>query len=137
MRSRPRSSARAALVAVVALVTVATACVVVACGGNSAADTSDLTVNQRLGLEAAQQAGCSSCHGAHFDGGVGPTWHGLAGSTVTLKDGSKVTADNAYLTEAIADPSAQLVAGYDVAMPTNSLSAEDIARIVDYIEALG
>lgn len=108
-----------------------------ACGGSTPNKTADLTVEQRLGLEAAQHAGCSSCHGATFAGGIAPTWRGLAGSTVSLEDGTTVTADAAYLTTAIADPGAQLVDGYNIAMPKNDLSAEDIARIVAYIQALG
>jgi cytochrome c oxidase subunit II len=116
------------------------AAVLASCGGDAAdggADTADLTVEQRLGLEAAQHAGCASCHGASFDGGVAPTWRGLAGAVVTLADGSTVVADTAYLTESIADPAAKLVDGYDIVMPRNGLSADEIARIVAYIEALG
>lgn len=108
-----------------------------ACGGNDAAVPSvSLTPTQRFGLEAAQHAGCASCHGADFSGGVAPSWVGLAGSMRPLSDGSTVVADRAYLIESIADPSAKRVSGYSIAMPANSLSDEDIERIVDYIEAL-
>lgn len=108
------------------------------CGGNSTtAPTVPLTPAERLGLEAAQHAGCASCHGADFSGGVGPGWIGLAGSERPLDDGSTVVADRAYLIESIADPSAKRVAGYSLMMPGNSLSDTEIARIVDYIEALG
>lgn len=111
---------------------------VAACGGDSAAPpTASLTPTQRLGLEAAQHAGCASCHGADFAGGVGPSWVGLAGSERTLSDGSTVVADRAYLVESIADPSAKRVTGYSLVMPGNSLSDQEIGRIVDYIEALG
>jgi cytochrome c oxidase subunit 2 len=109
-----------------------------ACGGSSApAPTVSLTPMQQLGREAAQHAGCASCHGADFAGGVGPGWVGLAGSERRLVDGSTVVADRDYLVEAIADPSAKRVAGYSLMMPGNSLSDTEIARIVDYIEALG
>lgn len=109
-----------------------------ACGGGSAtAPTVPLSPTERLGLEAAQHAGCASCHGADFAGGVGPSWVGLAGSTRPLSDGSSVVADRAYLVESIAEPSAKRVSGYSLVMPSNSLSDDEIARIVDYIEALG
>lgn len=115
-----------------------TAALVAACGGASTtAPTVSLTPAQRLGLEAAQHAGCASCHGADFAGGVGPGWIGLAGSERPLVDGSTVVADRDYLIESIADPSAKRVAGYSLIMPGNSLSDAEIAQIVDYIEALG
>lgn len=115
-----------------------TAALVAACGGDSiTAPTVSLTPTQRLGLEAAQHAGCASCHGADFAGGVGPGWIGLAGSERPLVDGSTVVADRAYLIESIADPSAKRVAGYSLMMPGNSLSDTEIDQIVDYIEALG
>jgi cytochrome c oxidase subunit 2 len=115
-----------------------TAALVAACGGDSTtAPTVSLTPTQRLGLEAAQHAGCASCHGADYAGGVGPGWIGLAGSERPLVDGSTVVADRAYLIESIADPSAKRVAGYSLMMPGNSLSDTEIDQIVGYIEALG
>jgi cytochrome c oxidase subunit 2 len=48
-----------------------------------------------------------------------------------------VTADDAYLTRAIADPGAERVAGFALEMPANDLSEEEIAQIVAYIRALG
>jgi hypothetical protein len=47
-----------------------------------------------------------------------------------------VTADRAYLVEAIMNPEAKIVRGYALVMPRNNLSAEEVERIVDYIEAL-
>ena len=131
MRSSARRSLATAFV-------VASAVAAAACGGGSSGlDTSDLTVEQRLGLEVAQHQGCASCHGSTFGGGVGPTWHGLAGSQVTLEDGTTVVADSAYLTESIAAPSAKVVQGSTIAMPRNDLTDAEIAQVVAYIEALG
>ena len=76
-----------------------------------------------------------ACH-REGGGGIGPDWDGLYGSTVTLDDGSTVVADEAYLTLAITDPDAQLVDGYDVKMPANDLSDDDVAAIVAYIRSL-
>ncbi len=92
---------------------------------------------QPVGQRQAVAAGCAGCHGATFRGGVGPSWHGLAGSTVDLTNGSTVIADRAYLVESIKDPAAEKVAGYNVEMPSNSLSAAEVETIVDYIETLG
>jgi cytochrome c oxidase subunit 2 len=88
------------------------------------------------GRDIAEDRGCMSCHREGGDG-IGPDWEGLAGSTVTLDDGSTVVADEAYLALAITDPDAQIVDGYDVRMPSNDLGDADVAAIVAYIQSLG
>jgi cytochrome c oxidase subunit 2 len=88
------------------------------------------------GEQLARSKGCAGCHGQDFGGGAGPGWVGLAGSEVQLADGTAVVADTAYLTRAIADPSAELVADYTLRMPANSLTDAEIADIVAFIESL-
>lgn len=88
------------------------------------------------GEQLARSYGCAGCHGSDFGGGAGPTWIGLAGSEVNLADGSTMAADDAYLTRAIAEPAADLVAGYNLKMPVNSLSDDEIADVVAYIKTL-
>ena len=105
-----------------------------ACGGDSAGP--DLSPAAAEGRAIAQEAGCVSCHGADGGGQVGPAWKGLAGSQVTLSDGTTVVADTEYLTRAILDPGADLADGYTVLMPANELSAADVASVVAYIEEL-
>jgi len=58
------------------------------------------------------------------------------GDMTVLVDGSTVVADDAYLTRAIADPSAELVDGYTLKMPANNLSDAEVADIVAFIETL-
>lgn len=82
------------------------------------------------------RAGCTSCHGKSSIRGLGPTWIGLAGSTVKLEDGSTLVADSAYLEESIRAPAAKKVAGYTLAMPQPTLSDDEITAIVAYIESL-
>ena len=89
-----------------------------------------------MGEQLARSSGCAGCHGANFGGGAGPSLVGLAGSEVTLADGSTLVADTAYLTRAIAQPSADLVADYNLKMPANTLTDAEIADIVAYIETL-
>lgn len=113
----------------------ASALVLFACGGSSPS-TADLSDNAKQGLQIAQSNGCASCHGADFGGAAGPSWQGLAGSVRNLTDGSEVVADRAYLVEAIMDPSAKVVRGYSLMMPSNGLSAEEVELIVDYIEEI-
>ena len=88
------------------------------------------------GEQLSRSSGCAGCHGSDFGGGAGPGWVGLAGSERTLADGSVVVADTAYLTRAIADPSAEVVADYSLRMPANGLSDAEIADIVAFIETL-
>jgi len=80
--------------------------------------------------------GCAACHGANGSGGVGPTLAGHAGSTVALSDGSSVLADRKYLIESILLPQAQLVAGYNIKMPQNGLTAEQADLIAQFIEEM-
>lgn len=86
------------------------------------------------GEQLLRSSGCAGCHGADFRGGAGPSLVGLAGSQVELADGSTLVADTAYLTRAIANPSADLVADYNLKMPANALTDAEIADIVAYVE---
>jgi cytochrome c oxidase subunit 2 len=111
------------------------AVVVGACGGDEPSGEG-LSPAAGRGQQLARSQGCASCHGAAGQGGVGPAWTGTLGSTVTLTDGSQVVVDEAYLTRAITDPSAQVVEGFSVAMPENRLSDEQVADLVAYIVSL-
>ena len=110
-----------------AVLTVST--VLVACASDS--DTA-----QPSGARLASQYGCAACHGSHGEGGVGPKWVGLYGSTVTLSDGSTAVVDRAYLARAITDPDAQIPKGVTVKMPKSNLSDADVQALVDYIISL-
>ncbi|MCB1039312.1 MAG: cytochrome c [Acidimicrobiales bacterium] len=80
--------------------------------------------------------GCSSCHTTDGQRSEGPTWKGLAGSTVTLADGSTVVADDAYLRRAITDPAADVVTGYTASMPTIEVTDAQLAALVAFIDSL-
>lgn len=88
------------------------------------------------GEQLARSNGCAGCHGQDFGGAAGPGWIGRAGSEVKLVDGTTVIADTAYLTRAIVDPSAEVVAGFALQMPANALDDAEVADIVAYIESL-
>jgi cytochrome c oxidase subunit 2 len=53
-----------------------------------------------------------------------------------LEDGSTVTADEPYVTEAIVDPAARVVDGYSVTMPKTELTDAEVADLVAYISSL-
>lgn len=86
--------------------------------------------------------GCSSCHSLDGTNGVGPTLKGLAGSTVTLSDGSTTTANDAYLARSITDPDAQIVQGFQKGVMAAAISSfgltgkpQDVAALVAFIKA--
>ncbi len=80
--------------------------------------------------------GCVACHSINGTTGQGPTWLGLFGSDVELTDGSIVVADEAFITESIADPAAKVVKGFAPVMPLYPFTNEEIANIVAYIKTL-
>jgi mono/diheme cytochrome c family protein len=88
------------------------------------------------GQRIAVRAGCAGCHGADGEGGVGPAWDDSLGREIELTDGTTVTVDEAYLTRAIADPGAEVHAGFTATMPDNRLTDAEIAEVIDYIVAL-
>jgi len=91
----------------------------------------------QAGQALVAQNGCGACHSLDGSKLTGPTFRGLFGSTVTLSDGSTVTANDAYLTESIKDPNAKIVKGFPSGiMPQFNLSDAQIKSIVAYLETL-
>lgn len=88
------------------------------------------------GRQVALENGCAVCHGQYGQGGAAGTFHGLWGSRVELSDGRTVTADADYLTRAIVDPGAEVVAGSNVEMPAVELTDDQVAAMLTWIEAL-
>ena len=121
-----------------------------ACGGggssSSPSSTPETTTSADSSLVAAGEAlyssaGCSNCHSIDGSQSVGPTFKGLAGSTVQLADGTSVTADDAYLSRAIGQPDADIVDGYSQGVmsgtiPAGSVSESDIQALVAYLKSL-
>ncbi|HEX7976075.1 MAG TPA: cytochrome c oxidase subunit II [Anaerolineales bacterium] len=91
------------------------------------------------GQKWAKQYGCLACHSIDGTKLVGPSWKGLAGSSVTLTDGTTVTADDAYLIESIRQPGAKIVQGFADIMPHNvaaSLTDAQLQDLVAFIKSL-
>jgi cytochrome c oxidase subunit 2 len=127
--SRPSARPLPAL----ALALVLLALVAGACGGDS---EPVLSAQAAQGKQIARDKACSSCHTATGAKSEGPSWKGLAGSTVLLADGTSVVADDAYLKQSITQPKAHIVQGYKTAMPTTPMTEDDIAAVIAYIHAL-
>lgn len=104
-------------------------------GGRSPAGGAKLA---EAGRAAAVKHACLACHTVDGRAHIGPSWRGLFGSSVELTNGQHVTADAEYLTRAMMDPAAEIVAGYRAVMPTylGSLSQPEVAAILEYIRSL-
>ena len=88
------------------------------------------------GQSLSLQYGCMACHNTTGQPAVGPTWKGLYGSQVKLKDGTTASVDRDYLVRASKEPNAQIPADAKVLMPKNSVPDADVQLIVDYIVSL-
>jgi mono/diheme cytochrome c family protein len=95
------------------------------------------------GDQVYRQYACSSCHSLDGSEGTGPTFKGLAGSTVTLKGGKTVQATPEYLERAIVEPDAEVVEGYAPGLMTASIDGfdlkdkpEDVRELVKFIQGV-
>ena len=83
------------------------------------------------------QLACVTCHLP--DGtGRGPSLVGVFGSTVTLDNGSTVTADESYLRESILTSQAKTVKGFEHIMPTfqGLINEDGVAALIEYIKSM-
>jgi cytochrome c oxidase subunit 2 len=89
------------------------------------------------GEKLFQDLACNTCHRPDAQG-RGPNLQGLFGSTVTLQNGEKVTADEAYIRESILNPSAKVVAGFQPIMPTfqGLVTEEQLLELIEYVKSL-
>ena len=90
------------------------------------------------GQQLYQSLGCVSCHGAHGEGGRGPTLAGLFGRRVFLTNNQTLIADESYIRESIENPSAKVVAGFTPIMPTfqGQVTPEQLIQIISFIKSL-
>jgi cytochrome c oxidase subunit 2 len=79
---------------------------------------------------------CLTCHSIDGSESIGPTLKGILGRSVKLKGGTTVTADEAYLRDAIVNPSATIVDGFDDVMPKAELTDEELKQILEYLKTL-
>jgi protein SCO1/2 len=78
------------------------------------------------------------CAGCHSNPRVAPSLDNLIGSEVTLQDGSKINADDAYVRRSILQPSADVVAGYSALMPSyaTQLTIDQVATLAGEVEGM-
>ncbi|MDE3201201.1 MAG: cytochrome c oxidase subunit II [Acidobacteriota bacterium] len=101
---------------------------------NSSTSGSSLAQN---GERLFASLSCSACHNSRPDA-RGPNLVGVYGSKLTLTDGSSITVDDAYLRQAILNPSQHVTQGYAPIMPTyqGQISEEGVIDLVQYIKNL-
>jgi cytochrome c oxidase subunit 2 len=81
--------------------------------------------------------GCNACHSGNA-AARGPSLAGVYGSKLTLTSGSQVLVNEAYLRDAILNPSQHITAGYAPIMPTyqGQISEEGLIDLVEYLKSL-
>jgi cytochrome c oxidase subunit 2 len=79
---------------------------------------------------------CMSCHTITAEADLAPSFKGLYGRTEKMADGSIVKVDEAYLREAIVDPEAKIVEGYDDVMEEPHLTDKEVEDIIAYLKTL-
>ncbi|MCC6756063.1 MAG: cytochrome c [Solirubrobacterales bacterium] len=96
------------------------------------------------GEKLFSQFACVGCHSVTGGTSVGPALNGLYGKQVTLTDGTTLTADDAYITESIEHPDAQIVQGFSPGIMSATVAAfesqiqqdDNLQALIDYIKSL-
>ena len=93
-----------------------------------------------LGEDRYTRFNCHTCHSNGVNqGGVGPSFKALFGSTVYYEGGDKgIVADEDYITESIRYPAIKIKKGYPDQMPKSyeEISQREIDGIIEYIKTL-
>src|SRR5271156_5103989 len=81
--------------------------------------------------------GCNACHSGSA-AARGPNLAGVYGSKLQLTNGASVQVNDAYLRDAILNPSQHITAGYAPIMPTyqGQISEDGLIDLVEYIKAM-
>jgi cytochrome c oxidase subunit 2 len=110
----------------------------------SAADYKKWTEESTSGMSLAQNGerlfasmGCNACHSGSA-AARGPNLAGVYGSTLQLTNGSQVQVNDAYLRDAILNPSQHVTAGFTPIMPTyqGQISEDGLIDLVEYLKNL-
>ncbi len=125
------------------------------CGTNHSAMIGEVTVlspddyekwtqSSTSGMSLAQNGerlfasmGCNACHSGSA-AARGPNLAGVYGSKLKLASGSEVLVNDAYLRDAILNPSQHITAGYAPIMPTyqGQISEDGLIDLVEYLKTL-
>jgi cytochrome c oxidase subunit 2 len=102
----------------------------------SQSSTSGMSLAQN-GERLFASMGCNACHSGNA-AARGPNLAGVFGSKLTLTNGSEVQVNEAYLRDAILNPSQHVTAGFAPIMPTyqGQISEDGLIDIVEYLKSL-
>jgi cytochrome c oxidase subunit 2 len=94
---------------------------------------------EELGERLYTSRRCVTCHSIDGSANVGPTFLGVFGHKVTLKDGQQAMADENYIRESILHPEAKVVAGFEPVMPTYQglVNDREIDALIAFIKSRG
>ncbi|MCO4781626.1 MAG: cytochrome c [Candidatus Cloacimonetes bacterium] len=79
---------------------------------------------------------CGACHSLDGTRRVGPSLKDVFGRSTKLTNGKSIKADEAYLTNSIKNPNADVVAGYPPIMTKLPMSDSDVKALVEYLKSL-
>jgi cytochrome c oxidase subunit 2 len=101
-----------------------------------AQSTSGMSLAQN-GERLFASMGCNACHSGNA-AARGPNLAGVYGSKLTMTDGSQVFVNEAFLRDAILNPSQHVTAGFAPIMPTyqGQISEDGLIDLVEYIKNL-
>ena len=101
-----------------------------------ASSTSGMSLAQN-GERLFASLSCAACHNTRPDA-RGPNLANVYGAKLPLSSGGTVIADDAYLREAILNPSQHMTQGYAPIMPTyqGQISEEGVIALLEYIKNL-
>jgi cytochrome c oxidase subunit 2 len=108
------------------------------------ADYEKWTQESTSGMSLAQNGerlfasmGCNACHSGGA-GARGPSLAGVYGTTLQLTNGSQVKVDDAFLRDAILNPSQHVTAGYAPIMPTyqGQVSEDGLIDLVEFVKSM-
>jgi cytochrome c oxidase subunit 2 len=108
------------------------------------ADYEKWTQESTSGMSLAQNGerlfasmGCNACHSGNA-AARGPNLSGVYGSKLQLTSGQEVLVNEAYLRDAILNPSQHITAGYAPIMPTyqGQISEDGLIDLVEYMKTL-
>ncbi len=94
------------------------------------------------GFAILKAQGCNVCHSSDGSKIIGPSYLNLWGEQqIVIRDGKEipVTADEEYIRKSIYDPNSEIVKGYPKGLMQSYegiISADDIARIIEYLKSL-
>lgn len=90
------------------------------------------------GWKVAAEQGCLRCHTTDGTPHLGPSFQGMYGRQQKMITGRTIVIDEAYITQSMMDPMAEIVAGYQPIMPSyrGVITPTETAAIVELIKSL-